>query len=79
MRIDGDKIKMQLLRLLSLACLLSLLTACVGVKLNNSQRLIEEHAKGFADAVTASPESRLFVEQALLTINKLEERIEGRE
>ena len=51
---------------------------CVSVKLNNAERLIDKHPQGFSDAVNASPESRAFVEDALKTINALEETIEAR-
>jgi len=62
-----------------LMLLLTLMTGCVVTKLDSSRTLIEVHAKGFKDAVNASPESRLFVKDALRVIVNLEERIENGE
>ncbi len=45
-------------------------------KLDTSKTLIEVHPKGFKDAVNASPESRLFVKDALRVIVNLEHKIE---
>ena len=54
-------------------------SGCVATKLDTTRTLIEVHAKGFKDAVNASPESRLFVKDALRVIVNLEERIENGE
>jgi hypothetical protein len=48
-----------------------LLTGCVSVRLDNSQRLMEH--PGFRKAALASP---AFVEEALKTINRLEYELE---
>ncbi len=48
-------------------------------RLNSSRALIETHPKGFRDAVNASPESRLFVKDALRVIVNLEHEIESGE
>ena len=45
-------------------------------KLNSSKTLIEVHPNGLKDAVNASPESRLFVKDALRVIVNLEYEIE---
>jgi len=54
----------------------TLMSGCVTRKLNTSKTLIEVHPKGFKDAVNASPESRLFVKDALRVIVNLEYEIE---
>jgi hypothetical protein len=54
----------------------TLTSGCVTRKLNSSKTLIEVHPKGFKDAVNASPESRLFVKDALRVIVNLEYEIE---
>jgi hypothetical protein len=51
--------------------LMLLLTGCVSVNLNNSERLMEH--PGFRRAAYASPE---FVKEALKTINELEYELE---
>ena len=53
-----------------------LLTGCASANLNNVGRLIDRHPVGFGDAVNASPESEVFVRDALKTINFLESVIE---
>lgn len=73
------KISSTILTQLLLTLLLTLASGCVMTKLDTSRTLIEVHAKGFKDAVNASPESRLFVKDALRVIVNLEERIENGE
>ena len=62
-----------------LMLLLTLMTGCVMTKLDSSRSLTEAHPKGFKDAVNASPESRLFVKDALGVIINLEYIIESGE
>ena len=71
----SSTILIQLLLTLSLI----LVSGCVMKKLNSSRALIETHPKGFRDAVNASPESRLFVKDALRVIVNLEHEIESGE
>ena len=52
------------------------LPACASVNLNNAERLIQNHAVGFRDAVRASTNSVVFVRGALKTINRLESALE---
>ena len=56
---------------LSLTLLLILMSGCVAVKLDNSERLIKH--PGFQKAALASP---AFVEEALKTVNRLEYELE---
>jgi hypothetical protein len=51
--------------------LLVLTSGCVGVKMNNSERLIAH--PGFKKAAIASPE---FVKETLQTVNRLEYELE---
>ena len=71
MRLNVMKPKMAWLTTLSLMLLLVLTSGCVGVKLNNSERLIKH--PGFRKAALASPK---FVEEALKTVNRLEYELE---
>ena len=63
--------KMTWLTMPFLTLSLVLVSGCVGVKLNNSERLTEH--PGFRKAALASPE---FVKEALKTVNRLEYELE---
>jgi len=67
----GARQKMRWLMTLSLMLLLILTSGCVGVKMNNSERLIAH--PGFRKAALASP---AFVKEALQTVNRLEYELE---
>ncbi len=53
-----------------------LCVGCATTKLNNVDRLIESHPKGFRDAVRASAESAEFVRDTLKTLADVEALIE---
>ena len=67
----GGSLARQSVLLLKTMLLALLLTGCVSIKLNNSERLMEH--PGFRKAALASP---AFVEEALKTINRLEYELE---
>ena len=71
MHLNGLKRKIAWWKTLLLTLLLVLMSGCVAVKLNNSERLTKH--PGFRKAALASP---AFVEEALKTINKLEYELE---
>jgi hypothetical protein len=64
--------------LLMLWLVLTTGTGCTTTKLNNVDRLIERHPKGFKDAVRASEEATEFVRDALKTLADVEAMVERR-
>jgi hypothetical protein len=62
--------------LLTLWLVLTIGTGCTTTKLNNVDRLIERHPKGFRDAVRASEEATEFVRDALKTLADVEAMVE---
>ena len=72
----------RIITLLTLSVTLTLLSAgcaTTNPRHQNVSRLVEAHQKGFADAVTASPESEAFVTDTLTTIANLEGELIRRE